>query len=640
MKKIITCTFLLLIALIVKSQNTFEWIKINSGNEIPANAVVGGKDGDGSLLFVAHGNYEGNWHPGKTRKDWKGANIEYGGNEVTTENYEVLTSTSSLGWRWNNVTDGNITDNAVKAGQEGDRVLFSCRCNYEGSQQLGKTWQGSGGCNIGYGGGGVTIDVYEVLVSVSQNVPAKPVVNQPKVIATSTKNEKCLPIEITNSAEQNVLSITYDDKSRATGFVMKGGGGVTANYVVKYDAKGNIFSFVNQGVATGSMMAKVVFIYDLNGRLKEDQRFLGTSIKPAIVENYTYNTSGQLIQLKQMANLLRPNGTVYISYNYNVYTYPNTTTKNPSTINVFGGNATGKTGASKVTKVLTYDDKKNIGGAFPGTIDNLETFATNNVISADVTYVFADSEKNTQTSTYDYEYNESGYPVSKTYKGNGGNTYTDKYTYTCSGATGQSTFGISQNKNTKPASVTIGTQVWSTKNLDVKTFANGDPITQAQSMEEWLTAGNENRPAWCYYENNASNGVTYGILYNWFAVADSRGLAPKGWHVPTKYEWITLFDFLSGKDGAGYKLKSTNGWQEVSGINRNGSDTYGFTALPGGLRFYEDGKFDALGTRCQFWTATENEALNGAIIVLGISKDVDIGIANKKFGYSVRYVRD
>ena len=58
-KKIIACTFFLLITLLVKSQNTLQWIKINSGNEIPANAVVGGKDGDGSPLFVAHGNYEG-----------------------------------------------------------------------------------------------------------------------------------------------------------------------------------------------------------------------------------------------------------------------------------------------------------------------------------------------------------------------------------------------------------------------------------------------------------------------------------------------------------------------------------------------------------------------------------------------------
>ena len=123
-------------------------------------------------------------------------------------------------------------------------------------------------------------------------------------------------------------------------------------------------------------------------------------------------------------------------------------------------------------------------------------------------------------------------------------------------------------------------------------------------------------------------------------MADARGLAPKGWHIPTKYEWIPALEYLGGRDGAGYKLKSTTGWQNVSGINRNGSDANGFGALQGGLRFPDNGNFDALGTRCQFWTATENESVNGAIVVLGISNDAEIGIANKKFGYSVRCMKD
>jgi uncharacterized protein (TIGR02145 family) len=634
MKKIIACTFLLLITLIVKSQNTLQWIKINSGNEIPANAVVGGKDGDGSPLFVAHGNYEGNWHPGKTRKDWNGANIEYGGNEVTIEEYEVLTSTNSSSLKWSNITAGNIPDNAVKAGQEGDRPLFACRCDYEGSKQVGKTWQGSSACNIGYGGGGFEIAEYEVLVSVPQNVYAKPQVTKPKPIAASTKNEKCLPIEITNTSQKNVMTISYDNNNHVTGFIMNGNG-LTATYVVTSDAKGNILSILNKGVASSDMMSKVLFAYDLNGRLTEAKEFLGTGTQPAIVETYTYNISGQLTQRKQVTNQLRANGTAYISYTYNVYAYPNPTTKNPSTITIFRGNATGKTGTQQQVKVLTYDDKKNIGGAFPGTMDDFETFATNNVISADVTFVTADI-KETQTITY--EYNESGYPISKTYKANGGITYTDNYNYNCLGSDQSNSTAL--HKNTTMSATTIGTQIWGSKNLDVITFANGDPITQAQSPEEWLSAGNENKAAWCYYENNSANGSTYGILYNWYAIADSRGLAPKGWHIPTKYEWITLLDFIGGKPEAGYKLKSTRGWQAVSGINRNGSDSNGFAALPGGLRFYEDGTFDALGTRCQFWTATENEAINGAIIVLGISNEVIIGIANKKFGYSVRCVKD
>src|ERR1043165_1390179 len=89
-------------------------------------------------------------------------------------------------------------------------------------------------------------------------------------------------------------------------------------------------------------------------------------------------------------------------------------------------------------------------------------------------------------------------------------------------------------------SVQIGTQTWSTKNLDVSKFRNGDAITEAKTAAEWMAAAEQRKPAWCYYNNDASNGKKYGKLYNWFAVSDPRGLAPDGWHVPSDAEWITL----------------------------------------------------------------------------------------------------
>ncbi|MGC4021512.1 MAG: FISUMP domain-containing protein [Cyclobacteriaceae bacterium] len=67
----------------------------------------------------------------------------------------------------------------------------------------------------------------------------------------------------------------------------------------------------------------------------------------------------------------------------------------------------------------------------------------------------------------------------------------------------------------------IGNQTWDVKNLSVTTFANGDKIDQAQSDEEWVKAGKEGRPAWCYYEGNAENGKIYGLLYNFYAVERS-----------------------------------------------------------------------------------------------------------------------
>jgi uncharacterized protein (TIGR02145 family) len=88
--------------------------------------------------------------------------------------------------------------------------------------------------------------------------------------------------------------------------------------------------------------------------------------------------------------------------------------------------------------------------------------------------------------------------------------------------------------------VTIGSQVWMTKNLNVEKFRNGDPIPEARTNLEWEEAGKEGQPAWCYYDNDPSNGFKYGKLYNWYAINDTRGLAPEGWHIPNIEEWEEL----------------------------------------------------------------------------------------------------
>jgi len=100
--------------------------------------------------------------------------------------------------------------------------------------------------------------------------------------------------------------------------------------------------------------------------------------------------------------------------------------------------------------------------------------------------------------------------------------------------------------------VTIGTQTWTSKNLDVATYSDGTVIPQVTDQTAWanLTTG-----AWCYYNNDAANGTTYGKLYNWCAVAGihdtdpdtlNKKLAPTGWHVPTDDEWTTLTTELGG----------------------------------------------------------------------------------------------
>ena len=132
------------------------------------------------------------------------------------------------------------------------------------------------------------------------------------------------------------------------------------------------------------------------------------------------------------------------------------------------------------------------------------------------------------------------------------------------------------NKREVYKSIKIDNQVWMAENLNVGNFRNGDPIPEAKTDEEWVSAGKEGKPAWCYYENKIENGVKYGKLYNWYAINDPRGLAPKGWHVPTDTEWRQVTLFLGGEDAAGTKMKSPAGWTH----DGNGTNVSGFSGLP------------------------------------------------------------
>ena len=103
--------------------------------------------------------------------------------------------------------------------------------------------------------------------------------------------------------------------------------------------------------------------------------------------------------------------------------------------------------------------------------------------------------------------------------------------------------------------VKISNQLWTLKNLDEITYRNGDIIPHITDSVKWagLTTG-----AWCYYNNDPNNNSTYGKLYNWYAVNDPRGLAPEGWHIPSKDEWTSLINFLGGDAAAGGKNESYN----------------------------------------------------------------------------------
>jgi uncharacterized protein (TIGR02145 family) len=190
--------------------------------------------------------------------------------------------------------------------------------------------------------------------------------------------------------------------------------------------------------------------------------------------------------------------------------------------------------------------------------------------------------------------------------------------------------------------VKIGNQEWQIKNLDVDRFRNGDPIPHARTAEEWKSAGEKGEPAWCYYDDDAENGELYGKLYNWYAVNDPRGLAPEGWHLPTDNEWTVLTDYLGGKDMAGGKMKSTETAFWIS-PNTGATNESGFSALPGGLRYF-DGSFSGIKDFAFFWSAAENKEnsswnrylYNSNRSVLRIYNFLD----DKSVGASVRCLRD
>ena len=196
--------------------------------------------------------------------------------------------------------------------------------------------------------------------------------------------------------------------------------------------------------------------------------------------------------------------------------------------------------------------------------------------------------------------------------------------------------------------VTIGTQIWSNRNLDVTTYRDGTPIPQVTDPTQWanLTTG-----AWCYYNNDPANGPIYGKLYNWYAVAGihdndpntpNKILAPTGWHVPSDNEWTILTTFLGGISLAGGKMKSsgTSLWQSP---NTGATNESGFTGLPGGNRGNSGTVFFPSGIYGVWWSTTENNDIYLSIWAYQLTNTNNITLRDffvKRWGLSVRCIKD
>ena len=157
--------------------------------------------------------------------------------------------------------------------------------------------------------------------------------------------------------------------------------------------------------------------------------------------------------------------------------------------------------------------------------------------------------------------------------------------------------------------VKIGNQVWMAENLNYKTS-----------------------DSWCY-DNKDGNCKKYGRLYTWEA---AKMACPSGWHLPTYDEWQTLFKAVGGSSAAGKALKSGSGW---SG-NGNGTDTYGFSALPAGYRT-GSGSFFSAGGYADFWFASQYDSSDAYHVGLyGSYEFAHMGNGSKYNGYSVRCLQD
>ena len=164
--------------------------------------------------------------------------------------------------------------------------------------------------------------------------------------------------------------------------------------------------------------------------------------------------------------------------------------------------------------------------------------------------------------------------------------------------------------------VKIGEQIWMAENLNYAytgvPFESGDITFDSTS--------------WCY-DNDPANCAKYGRLYTWSAAMDSvgtwsangkgcgygvqctpiypvRGICPEGWHLPNDTEWDTLFVAVGGLGVAGNVLKSQTGWDN----NGNGTDVFGFSALPAGYRHDYNGEFYYAGSEASFWSSLDNHS--------------------------------
>jgi len=189
----------------------------------------------------------------------------------------------------------------------------------------------------------------------------------------------------------------------------------------------------------------------------------------------------------------------------------------------------------------------------------------------------------------------------------------------------------------KYKTVRIGSQIWMAENLKVTKFRDGTPITYISDPLQWMSTS---VAAYCYYDNQPEYAHKYGNLYNWHAMNSEKGLAPKGWRIPTEEDIRILVNYLRGDTIAGGQLKQPGVLHWYS-LNKTGKDTVGFSALPSGYRNGNDGQFYTLGGNAYWWNQNQSyEIFSWSNRFYNTFADVKRDTAYKKFALAVRCIKE
>ena len=128
------------------------------------------------------------------------------------------------------------------------------------------------------------------------------------------------------------------------------------------------------------------------------------------------------------------------------------------------------------------------------------------------------------------------------------------------------------------------------------------------------------------------NECGYGYICG--VTGQVQGICPKGWHLPSADEWNLLVNAVGGGTSAGVSLRSTSGWN-----SSNGTDAYGFNALPGGYKLSGNGTYWNEGDKALFWSSTEMDTNGSYILFLNLYNETNPYSSDWKDNYlSVRCV--